>query len=490
MASVLAWLATLALLQDRVPEPDAATIKENQKTIRDLFKEDYAKKSPAEQKALAQKLYVKAAESKADAQSQYALLLEARDVAAGCNDVETAVGASDVLAKTFAVDGPALKLAALAKIAATAKDPETARSCTRALLVLIPDALRTENYDTALGAAQKAESLAKPAQDVALLSRATDLRTDAASLKAEAARVKPLMEKPAPTDEESIGRYLCFVKGDWNAGLPHLLAGSKAPLKPIVEKDVLKPVDADKQLDLGEAWIDFAQKEKSPWRRNGILVRARFWLEQAAETATGLQKMRIEKRLADTGPAEPGAVNLLRLIDAKEDAVEGVWTLDGAVLVSPVLPWARVQIPYAPPDEYELSVTLERSQGDNAVGIGLVHGGTFAMLFDTYPASGGKSGLDTLDGLTMDRNPLAVNGLFIKNNVPLTIVVTVRKSGVTATIDSKVVYSWQGEYRRLSPSPVFKPKDPRMPVVGAFDSSVRFTKITLTPISGQGMKLR
>jgi hypothetical protein len=112
------------------------------------------------------------------------------------------------------------------------------------------------------------------------------------------------------------------------------------------------------------------------------------------------------------------------------------------------------------------------------------------MLFDTYPASGGKSGLDTLDGLTMDRNPLAVNGLFIKNNVPLTIVVTVRKSGVTATIDSKVVYTWQGEYRRLSPSPVFKPKDPRMPVVGAFDSSVRFTKITLTPISGQGKKLR
>jgi hypothetical protein len=27
-------------------------------------------------------------------------------------------------------------------------------------------------------------------------------------------------------------------------------------------------------------------------------------------------------------------------------------------------------------------------------------------------------------------------------------------------------------------------------VVGAFDSSVRFTKITLTPISGQGKKLR
>ena len=487
-----AWILLLALLlgQDRVPEPDAAAAKESQKSIRDLFKEDYARKSPAEQKALAQKLYSKAMEYKGEARSQYALLLESRDVAVGCGDVETTVQATNELARTFLVDGPALKIASLTKIAAAMKDPETARGCSRALLAVVPEAVRAENFDAAAGAAQKAEGLARVAQDNSLVTRAADLKADVASLKSEAGRVKPLLEKPGASDAEAIGRYLCLIKGDWEAGLPHLLAGAKAPLKGVVEKDVLKPVETEKQLEVAEGWIESAQKEKSAWRKAAMLARARTWLESASQNATGLIKMRVDKRLAETGDAEPGTVNLLRMIDPKQDAIEGDWTLSGDVLVSPPVPWARIHIPYSPPDEYDLTVTVERKDGDNCVGIGLVHGGPFAVFIDGFPELGGKAGLDLLDGIVFDKSPAAVKGLILKNNVPSTIVVAVRKSGVTVTVDSKVIVTWQGNYRQLTPSPVWKPRDPKMLLVGAFGSRTLFSKISVATVSGQGKRLR
>jgi hypothetical protein len=489
----LKMILALAVLvvQERASEPDAGTVKESLKVLRDLFKEDYTKKLPADQKALAQKLLSKGLSIVDDRNSRYALFLEARDVAAGCGDVDTAVRAVDELAREFTVDGPSLKLAMLLKIGGNARDPETARPCARALLGMIPEALRSENFDAAAGAVQRAEGLAKIAQDAGLISRAGEFKTDVASLKSEAGRVKPLLEKPGAGDDELIGRYLCFVKGDWQAGLPHLLAGAKPPLKSAVEKDVLKPAESEKQVEVAEAWVEIAQKEKSSWRRSRILLRARFWFEQALGSATGLVKLKIEKRLGEIEDTEPGAVNLLRMIDPRLDSVEGEWTLEGSALVSPAVPWARLQIPYSPPDEYELTVVAERKTGNNSLGIGLVRGTiSFAVHIDGFPGIGGKTGLDSLDGMVLEKNPASVNGLFLKDGTPFTIVVAVRRGGVTLSVDGKTILNWQGNYNRLSQSPVYKARDGRMLLVGAYESRYQITRITLLPISGPGKKLR
>jgi hypothetical protein len=490
-AAGLVLILALLGIQDRAPEPDAATLKESLKLLRDLFKEDYAKKPAVDQRALAQKLMAKGLATVDDRNARYAFFVEARDVASACGDVETAVRAVDDLAREFQVDGQAMKSATLSKMAGSAKDPETARLLARALLGMVPEAIRAESFDAAAGAAQKAEGLAKIAQDPPIASRAAEMKAEVASLKAEATRVRPLIEKPGPGDEETIGRYLCFVRGDWASGLPHLLAGAKPPLKPVVEKDVLNPAEADKQLEVAEAWIEFGQKEKSSWRRSRIQLRARFWLEKAGTSATGLVRMKVEKRLGEIEENEPGAVNLLRLIDPKQDGLDGEWAFEGGALVSPAVPWARLQIPYTPPDEYELTVIAERKAGNNSLGIGLVRGTTpFALHIDGFPGIGGKTGLDTLDGMVLEKNPASVNGLFFKDNVASTLVVSVRRGGVTLTMDGKVILNWQGNYNRLSQSPVYKAKDSRMMLVGAYESKYHITRMTLVPITGQGKRLR
>src|SRR5438045_5631973 len=54
----------------------------------DLYKDEYAKKSPADQTALSQKLLQKGIETNDDLPSKFVLLKEARDVAAGARSEE------------------------------------------------------------------------------------------------------------------------------------------------------------------------------------------------------------------------------------------------------------------------------------------------------------------------------------------------------------------------------------------------------------------
>lgn len=489
---MIALCLLLAWTQDRLPEPAAAVQKETRAAVRDLFKEDYAKKSPADQQALARKLLAKGVETADDPPGRYVLLQEAREIAAAAGDLGTAFQAADEAAKAFAVDGYALRVAAVGMLVPGLRDPDRARLCVRALLETAENAARAEAFEAAEDAVSKTPPLVRIAQDPILAARAAELKRDVASLKSEAGRIKRLLENPKTGDAEALGRWFCLAKADWETGLPHLIAGAKAPLKTAVDKDAAKPPTPQARMEAGEAWLELAQKEKSAWRRSNLLARARFWLRQAHADATGLLRDRIDKRLGEAEETEPGAVNLLRLIDARLDAIEGDWSLEAGVLsINNRVPWARVEIPYAPPDEYELTVVFERKEGDQAVGIGLGHGPTqFSMFVDGFAERGGKSGLDHLDMTVIEKHPASVDGLYTKIGVPCTVVCTVRKSGVVVTVDGRTLVQFGGPYSRLSPSPVWRTRIPRALLLGTYESRVVFTRASLYPLSGQGKKLR
>lgn len=491
----MGWMLSIVLsagaVQDPTPEPDAAAQKATLKQIKELFKDEYARRGPADQAALAEKLLRKGVETADDPTSKFVFLKEAVDVAAAAGDVDGAFRAAGELVRAFAVDGPALKLALITRMAASTRDAETARALAKACVGAANEAARSEAYEAAASMLTKAETLARVAQDPTLTARLPELKRDVGSLKDEHARVKPMLEKGSG-DADAIGRYLCFVKGDWEAGMPHLAAGAKGPLKTVVDKDFLKPAEADKQVEVAQAWADFAQRERSAWRKARIRTRVRHWLELALAGATGVLKLQIEKRLAELEDAEPGVVNLLRMVDARADAIGGAWAVENGVLISGKEEWARVQMPYTPPDEYDLTIVVERREGMDALGIGLGQGKTvFSVWIDGFPAKGGLTGLDQLDGLLLENSPASVKGTFLANQKPSTIDIAVRKGGVKVSIDGKAVLAWAGNFSRLSKSPVWQQRDPKAPIlVGAFGSRYHFSKIALTPVSGQGKPLR
>ncbi len=85
----------------KLPVPSAADQAASQKSIRDTFRSDYAKKSPSDQLDLAKKLFDDALETKDSAADRFILLAESRDLSARAGSLESTMRAIGELATEF-----------------------------------------------------------------------------------------------------------------------------------------------------------------------------------------------------------------------------------------------------------------------------------------------------------------------------------------------------------------------------------------------------
>src|SRR5207244_12104084 len=93
------------------------------------------------------------------------------------------------------------------------------------------------------------------------------------------------------------GRFLCFVKGDWEVGLADLAKGKDETLKKLAEEDLA----AANPLALGDAW--FGALKKEPQAKD----RALYWYGKCWPTLSGIDKEKIRDRLGKLyGPIAPG----------------------------------------------------------------------------------------------------------------------------------------------------------------------------------------
>ena len=72
----------------------------------------------------------------------------------------------------------------------------------------------------------------------------------------------------------------------------------------------------------------------------------------------------------------------------------------------------------------------------------------------------------------------------------MTLVCRVRKKGVTVLVDAMKVFSWDGPYSKLSMEPVWKIPNPQALFVGGRGVDLTWSRISITPVSGQGKRLR
>ena len=279
------------------PVPEKAAVAEAEKKIRDMFKADYAKATPSDRAALGDKLLSQGIEEQKDLPSKYVLLRDARDIAAATGDATKAVKAVSEMAKAFAIDAFAEKTAALAKAEVAARTADAAEPLARQYAELADEALAADKHEIALKALSKASTAATTAKNVPLVNQLREKAQKTQAMQREytaaSSALKTVAEKPDdPAANLAVGKYICFFKEAWDAGLPYLAKGSDSALKAIAEKDVAKATGAEEQAALADAWQATAEKQQGTIK-SGCMARACYWYEQAGPKLTGLQRTKV-----------------------------------------------------------------------------------------------------------------------------------------------------------------------------------------------------
>ncbi|MCY3022243.1 MAG: LamG domain-containing protein [Planctomycetota bacterium] len=391
---------------ERQPVPAGPKVTDAEKQIREVFKDDYQKRSAAERTALARRLIKLAQESKADPPSCYVALREARDIAASAGDIDAAWAACEQLAETFAVDAGELKTAALSAVARSGVSGEAAAKAFDAGEGLLEQYASESHYDVAVKLLGPLEELARRANNAelagALQSRAREVRAQ----QAEWAKVKPsfdkLKENPNDADAALVaGKYYIVSRGNWERALWMLVKSSSPALQQAAAKDLAEPAEAEARADVGDLWWAAAEKEAGALKV-AMQQRGLNWYRQALEGLTAPRKQQVEKRVQ--GAMGAGS------------SIEG---LKAAGLVFWVNPSAD---PSGSAREL-LSATAPKNVGAVPV---VTDGGVKALkLNDTYPTyptteavkGVGKTG-SAFVWFRMDKSMGTYNGLFFKGTAP------------------------------------------------------------------------
>jgi len=289
---------------DRLPVPEGAKVKEALGLVREVFAEEYAAAKTDQQKsALAKKILQEGTTGEHDPISRYALLRVARDLAAIAGDAETALKAVGELDRRYRVDAIAMKAAALAKVADKVRLPADNKKLLPVLGKAYDEAVAADRYDIAREIGRLAADSAKKTRDPKAKSSVANKLKQLKQLEADYAKIKDALVvlETKPTDPEAnlaVGKYRCFMRGDWDDGLPYLALGSDPALQKLAEQEVVQPDSAADQAKLADGWWSLAEQEKGDEKRR-IVERAVFWYKASLPGLTGLAKTKVEKRLAD-----------------------------------------------------------------------------------------------------------------------------------------------------------------------------------------------
>lgn len=488
----------------RAPVPDVVKQRKAEKLAKDLFKDQYAQKAPADRKALARLLLEQAAKSQEDPVAVWVLCREAQDMAVQSCDVGTALEAIEAAARVFDVDAMSMKYTALTAAAKTAKAPEEFALLSEALQQLIDELVRADQFDSADKAAASALQCARGSKDSDLLGRVTVRAKEVAEAKTLYQSMKSVMETQAKNPDDpganlEIGRFLCFVKGSWDLGLRFMVKGSDPALKALAGKELAFPLPAADRAALADGWYDLAEKEKSPLRRSQLLGHAKAVYESALPDAVALVRAKIEKRLKEleTSGARTGAatapIDLLKRVDFAKDSIKGTWQRGGKGLVSPLDACARIHLPYAPPDEYDLLVTVARKDKTDSTDAGGFYIGLVRQdkHFGVEIDSGCRRSMIHLMGGQQESAPGAyVRGSWLGDGRSHRIVYRLRKNRVEVRIDDKSVLDWSADFSKVWVAPEWSPRDPRLLLVGSCLAAFEIKQMTLVPISGTGKPAR
>ena len=287
---------------EKRPVPSKGEQADALATIKSLFAREFNSRDAASQTRLAKTLLGQGRQTDKSSPAAYVLLSQARQLAATSGNIQLALDAVDELQESYKIDAWNLRSESVLALRKPAKSsPGLSVELMHVAARLADQANASRRYDVANRLVGNSLALANSLKQQGWAKRMQLLRTEVTRTQAlfsEARRVKPvLMKSPAdPKANLVIGRFMSFVQGNFDLGLPRLSVCSDEKLKSLAVLDRSSPEDATQQVDLGDKWMTLSKSLKGTQQRN-TRARAIHWYKKAMVQQTGLTAEQTRQRL-------------------------------------------------------------------------------------------------------------------------------------------------------------------------------------------------
>ncbi len=283
------------------PLPSAA----EQKKFVGLMEEAYnfsALKTPLDRTALAEKLVGDALKAKSNGGEQFVLLNRAAELASAGGDPAAMFRAVDAIGERYQFDPSALKLRLLKGCLNETGNLEGVAAFWTACESQINAYLNKQRYDEALDTAKTVCQVIQSLQNKTLRMQSLAWKKALAQVNKDYQEFRQAEKKLAseprdPAANLTVGRWLCFQRDDYKAGLPFLAKGGDAELAALARREIdSPPITAGDKAALADAWWDLGEKAKSE-QRVCLCLHAADLYREALPELSGLAKATAQKRL-------------------------------------------------------------------------------------------------------------------------------------------------------------------------------------------------
>jgi len=318
LAALACLYAASLTAQEKQPVPSADAQEEALKLVEEVYGEDWIKAKTNEAKsALARKLLQGAKES-TDLTNRYVLLRVARDMGMMAGDADAAMRAVNKMAEIYEFDSDPvadtttvfkMKLSTLTEAARSARSSEEYRVVVRYALSNQGHAAHSDRFPLAANFGELALSAARKSGDRELAKQVVAQNKEVREMAEAYAEVKEAQDtlEQAPVDPDAnlaVGKYHCFIKGDWDKGVAMLALGNDPELKKLAVKELEGIASPSEQMAQADGWWEIAENESGA-ARNSLLARAYAWYQAAAPQSSSLLRQKAEKRLASIEDSVP-----------------------------------------------------------------------------------------------------------------------------------------------------------------------------------------
>jgi len=315
-------LSQIQPMLEREPVPKQSVVAEASKRLREIFAARMnAAKKDEEKILLAKEMLKESDRMHDDSASAFALQGAALKLSSTAGNIETLLECVDMRVSQFNVDAFKENLSALMMFGADNlnRPPKSINglSYLRRTLLTVFSAIEDDDYDSAGRIVSHSIRFLDQPRDELLPKSLSLLRTQLVSSEREFDLAKQSLAsyRANPTDGDSaanFGRFLCFIKGDWETGLPLLGKGGPERLRELAEMEGSGAHTIQDQIQLADAWWSLSESARGEIYRQSTQDRAVLWYSKAfTDMPETLDKLHVKARLdeaGDSGKSSPLAL--------------------------------------------------------------------------------------------------------------------------------------------------------------------------------------